>query len=333
MPTVAEVLKRFAGLSVESLTLLAEGESAAAALAKHELAHRSGEDSPRVLVELSDDTGVTLLMYGSRAAVTTMKVKEGAPESFTPPDGVQAAAKRALEWIKEGHAGGNFTDVGRARAAQLANGSPVSRDTVVRMRSYLARHAVDAQATGWNAGEEGFPSPGRVAWDAWGGDPAVTWTNKLVEQWELTKAGLFVEKSDELRFTLGPMYVPDFLDAHGEWTDADELQKAVWDYVRSGNRDIYLQHDRTVKAGEWVECMTFPYELTVPMMNADGTTAGEVTYPKNTVFLGVQWEPHAWQMVKRGLLRGYSIGGLSDRMLADLPDGAMREGLSANVEA
>ena len=47
------------------------------------------------------------------------------------------------------------------------------------MRSYFARHAVDRKATGFFANGEGYPSPGRVAWDAWGGDAGRSWVNKL----------------------------------------------------------------------------------------------------------------------------------------------------------
>lgn len=43
-------------------------------------------------------------------------------------------------------------------------------------------------------------------------------------------------------------------------------------------------------------------------------------FPANTVFLGVKWEPWAWQMIKEGKLRGYSIGGRAERLLADLPE-------------
>jgi hypothetical protein len=98
---------------------------------------------------------------------------------YKPPAGVQSAAKRALKWISEGKAGSGFTSVGRRRASQLASGQAVNRDTVARMKSYFARHGVDKQATGFNAGEKDFPSPGRVAWDAWGGDAGRTWVNKI----------------------------------------------------------------------------------------------------------------------------------------------------------
>jgi len=101
-------------------------------------------------------------------------------ESFSPPAGVAVAAKRALQWISEGLAGDGFTDVGRARAVQLASGADVSGETVNRMISFFARQEDSVKgATGFNSGEEGYPSPGRVAWDAWGGTPGQTWVNGL----------------------------------------------------------------------------------------------------------------------------------------------------------
>jgi hypothetical protein len=358
-------------------------------------------------------------------------------ESFTPPEGVQEAAQRALDWIGEGHAGSGFTDVGRARAAQLARGDAVSEDTIRRIASYLARHEGDSSAEGFNAGESGFPSPGRVAWDAWGGDAAVSWSRSIVDrlesaekdyaqglltprqnmmyekyEWiadtfgkwdggvgadgahyitasdnvfkdeglncancvffqggggceilnmpvepegvcklwiipeesldssrvtEATKAlsrdGKFLRKQSAQRFTLGPLYVPDFMDAHGEWTDAEELQQGVWEWVRSGDRTIYLQHDRSVRAGEWVEVMTMPQPWTVNMVDGSGNEIGQVTYPAGTVFLGVIWDEDSWRQIVAGELRGYSIGGFSDRVLADLPETAVREGIELEQKA
>jgi hypothetical protein len=102
-----------------------------------------------------------------------------AEKTYKVPAGASSAAKRALKWIADGKAGSGFTDVGRARAAQLARGGSVSRDTVRRMRSYFARHRNDGKAEGFNSGEEGYPSPGRVAWDAWGGDAGRSWVNGI----------------------------------------------------------------------------------------------------------------------------------------------------------
>lgn len=99
--------------------------------------------------------------------------------TYIPPAGVREAAQRALDWISEGRAGQGFTAVGRARARQLAAGDAVSDDTIRRMRSYFARHEVDRRATGFSGGETGYPSAGRVAWDAWGGDAGRRWANDV----------------------------------------------------------------------------------------------------------------------------------------------------------
>lgn len=100
---------------------------------------------------------------------------------YTPPAGVRAEARKALQWIKDGHAGSGFTDTGRKRAADLARGASCSRETIGRIANYLGRHESDKNGAGWSPGEEGYPSPGRVAWAAWGGDPAKSWTKSILE--------------------------------------------------------------------------------------------------------------------------------------------------------
>lgn len=101
-------------------------------------------------------------------------------KTYTPTDGMASAARRALKWKEEGKRGG--TTVGLARANQLAKKEPLSQDTVMRMHSFFSRHAVDKKAKGFNSGEEGFPSPGRVAWDLWGGDAGASWSKQKRDQ-------------------------------------------------------------------------------------------------------------------------------------------------------
>jgi hypothetical protein len=423
-------------------------------------------DNPAVLIRVwrktSDGWGETDTLVGHKMSTLT-QIDPLTKETFTPPQGVQEEGQRALDWIAEDEAGSGFTDVGRARAAQLARGDNLSEETIRRMANFLSRHESDKDGEGFKPGENGYPSPGRVSWAAWGGDPGKTWADSIVERlnresekavcpiatqnvtvnltrrktavevadygplnpgepndefWDhmgeyfettgeearnstcgncaafdmtsdiqdciaegitgetpdgepdpydvidagdlgycrvfkfkcasartcsawisggpitdtveeqksLAKAA-FLKKQHEQQFTLGPLYVPDFVDAHGEWTDAEELQTAVWGWVRSGDRRIFLQHDREIVAGEWVEVMTMPQEWTVNMHDAQGSPIGQVTYPPNTVFLGVIWNEESWELIKRGELRGYSIGGFSDRVFADLPEKAARDGL------
>ena len=118
-------------------------------------------------------------------------------ETFRVPNGVQEEAKRALGWIADGHAGGGFTAVGKKRASDLAAGHPVSAETILRMYSFFKRHETDKQAQGFNSGEDGFPSPGRVAWSAWGGDAGFTWSTRIRNQISKSARALSLMASEE----------------------------------------------------------------------------------------------------------------------------------------
>ena len=127
-------------------------------------------------------------------------------ETYRPPKGVQEEAQRALKWIADGKAGSGFTDTGRARAAQLARGDALSAETVLRMYSYLSRHEVDKQGKGFNPGDEGYPSPGRVAWAAWGGDPGLAWSSRIRDQ--LAERTAMLEEAIMETRDLPPSYRP-----------------------------------------------------------------------------------------------------------------------------
>lgn len=127
-------------------------------------------------------------------------------ETYRPPKGVQEEAQRALKWIADGEAGSGFTDTGRARAAQLARGDALSAETVLRMYSYLSRHEVDKQGKGFNPGDEGYPSPGRVAWAAWGGDPGLAWSSRIRDQ--LAERTAMLEEAIMETRDLPPSYRP-----------------------------------------------------------------------------------------------------------------------------
>lgn len=101
-------------------------------------------------------------------------------ETYKPTSGMASAARRALKWKEEGKPGG--TRVGLARANQLVRRENLTESTVLRMYSFFSRHEVDKRATGFNSGEEGFPTPGRVAWDLWGGDGGYSWSRSKRDQ-------------------------------------------------------------------------------------------------------------------------------------------------------
>jgi hypothetical protein len=107
-------------------------------------------------------------------------VAESAPErysdiDFTPTAEMAAEAERGLRLRREFNRGG--TEVGVARAVQLSNREVLSPETVRRMSSYFARHAVDRRS-GWDDPEN--PSAGFIAHLLWGGDAGRDWSERVV---------------------------------------------------------------------------------------------------------------------------------------------------------
>jgi len=99
--------------------------------------------------------------------------------SYKPTQGMVEEAQKGLNWRSEFGRGG--TEVGIARARDIVNNKNLSEDTVKRMYSFFSRHEVDKKGQGFDAGEDGYPSNGRIAWALWGGDPGFSWSKKIVE--------------------------------------------------------------------------------------------------------------------------------------------------------
>ena len=99
----------------------------------------------------------------------------GVEIDLMPNEGMRTEAQRYRDWKADGEGGG--TEVARTRASQILSGNELSSDTVVTMSAWFARHEVDKQGKGFSPGEEGYPSNGRVAWAAWGGDAGKSWSD------------------------------------------------------------------------------------------------------------------------------------------------------------
>ena len=98
--------------------------------------------------------------------------------SLRPPEAVAAAARRALERrAQQPPSNRGMTPVGLARARQLLHRQELSPQTIDRMVSYFARHAVDKQ--GFNRETYG---KGRQAWEGWGGDPGQRWARSIARR-------------------------------------------------------------------------------------------------------------------------------------------------------
>jgi hypothetical protein len=111
---------------------------------------------------------------------------EGGKINLSVPRGVRAEAARGLAWRKQFGRGG----IGPGqRTARMLIGNRMTIARVRKMRAYLARHEVDKKGKGWNPGEAGYPSAGRIAWALWGGNAGKAWANKVMRSVEARSKG------------------------------------------------------------------------------------------------------------------------------------------------
>lgn len=152
--------------------------------------------------------------------------------SYKTTEGMKTEAQRGLDWRKEFGRGG--TEVGIARARDIVNNRDLPEETIKRMYSFFSRHEVDKQAEGFNQGEEGYPSNGRIAWAIWGGDAGFSWSKRLVEQMKEERAA-----PDELS-------VGDYV----EWESSGGMARGeIEQIVREGTLEI-PDSDFTLNATE-----------------------------------------------------------------------------------
>ena len=156
-------------------------------------------------------------------------------ETYSPNDGMKAAARRAIQWKEDGKAKGAGTAVGWGRARDIVAGRSMSLSVVKRMYSFFSRHEVDKQAEGFSSGEEGYPSKGRVMWDAWGGDAGFSWSRGIAERNK--------NKADSI-FDFGT--VSDLKQAKQERTEA-------WFAMRSERAEVdFVEKADSVRVGQMV---------------------------------------------------------------------------------
>ena len=226
-------------------------------------------------------------------------------ETYKPTQGMIEEAKRALAWITDGKAGSGFTATGRKRANDIAAGRELSADTVKRMYSFFSRHEVDKNATGFNAGEDGYPSAGRVAWSAWGGDAGFSWSSKIRNQLQdrdkmtstpdtaVYAAILKMDEQPDGSLLVHGKATDDTLDSDEQICDPAWLASAMPEWFKYGN--IREQHS-SVAAGVATE---YKAEGSEHFITAHVVDPGSVA------------------KVKAGVLKGFSIGIRRPRVAKD----------------
>ena len=158
----------------------------------------------------------------------------GTDINLKPTDGMRAEAERYRAWKKEGEGGG--TDDAATRASQILSGNELSPDTVITMNAWFARHESDKSGKGFRPGEDGYPSNGRVAWAAWGGDAGQTWARSKSNSIKKARERTMTEETKtEHRAEPDGLKVGDFV----RWNSSGGTARGKIDrIVRDGSIDV-----------------------------------------------------------------------------------------------
>ena len=151
----------------------------------HNLIHASKEDI--LLKDIEDFTEEEAEVFLSTLKAIIKKDKRYGKgqriemESYSDyGSGISNNAKKGIE-LNEKNNNKCATQVGKVRAQQLANGEPISVETIKRMHSYLSRAETYYDESDMNA-------CGTISYLMWGGKSALSWSrNKLRELGILTE--------------------------------------------------------------------------------------------------------------------------------------------------
>ena len=147
-------------------------------LFEHNLVKASMIDLEKNIEELNENEANILLSQIKAIIRKDNRFKGGKRvemESYSDyGSGIQNNAKRGIE-LNEKNGNKCATQTGKIRAQQLANGEPISVETIKRMYSYLSRAETYYDETDTNA-------CGTISYLLWGGKSALSWSrNKLRE--------------------------------------------------------------------------------------------------------------------------------------------------------
>lgn len=107
-----------------------------------------------------------------------------------------------------------------------------------------------------------------------------------------------LKRDEAQQIVYGVVYEPDVVDAHGDFMDAEEIEKAAHVFLKEF-RNIDKQHDFTSKVGEVIESYIAP---------ADFELGGQ-TVTKGTWMMAVKVVDDVWQSIQKGEYTGFSLAG------------------------
>lgn len=270
---------------------------------------------------IDEETGVDMIAFVDEPAIGRRFLAfKNQFESYTDyPKGISDTAQRVLNYVEENGWGSCGTDVGKQRAHQLAKGEPISADTVKRMYSFLSRH----KGGGADKGEYG-DGCGKLMYDAWGGDAALSWSEREVEKMGMKAEHAFKVQNKEKRIVSGPIMVANLpiyrynkeLGDHYIVFRPDTIEAIMQRFAyENRNGQANLMHDG-VKVDDVYLFESFLID------DRKKTPEGYDKLPNGSWFGSFKVENDAvWERVKSGEFTGFSVEGMFNyKDVEEVPD-------------
>lgn len=116
-----------------------------------------------------------------------------------------------------------------------------------------------------------------------------------------TTVKLLTKSDDPQQLVYGVVYEPDVEDAHGDFMDAETIEKAAHGFMEE-YQNIDKQHDFKTSAGKVVESYVAPSDMTV----------GDTAIAKGTWVLVTKATDELWESIQNGEFTGYSLAGTAE---------------------
>lgn len=112
----------------------------------------------------------------------------------------------------------------------------------------------------------------------------------------------FIRKVAAEQIVSGVVYEPDVIDADGDWTSVDEIEKAMMSYMEN-YQEVRFQHGQKVVNAAVVECFIV----------RESFREGGQLVRKGSWYQTVKVRDKAlWSKIEKGEITGFSMGGLAE---------------------
>ena len=239
----------------------------------------------------------------------------GEYKSYTDyPELIRKNAQSALDYIERtGNPNNCMTQVGKVRAQQLAQGKPISIETVKRMKAYITRHQKDLQSS--KSYDDGC---GKLAMDAWGGVEALSWVESTIKKYEEMSSEeemTFSVFNAEQRLIVGPAMIPDKMiirrneitgDIYYVYFTSDTIKKLQQKFMQEKLLDkTNIEHNR-----KFLNNVDVVESWIIEDEQKDKQQVFGMNYPKGTWMISMKVnDDTTWSKVKDGKLKGFSVQG------------------------